>query len=60
MKLHSQKEHHVLKGTVWVPKLAFENTDEIKEKLGFLPKPCRIYKCTICNFLHTTCYPKDK
>lgn len=52
MKLKMTREHFVKKGVTWVPKQAFATEAEIKERLGFDPDKCLIYKCTMCDLLH--------
>lgn len=54
MNLKLLREHYTKRdGTpVWVPKMAFNNSDEIKEQLGFDLEMCKIYRCSICEMLH--------
>lgn len=60
MKLKMLRQHYQSRdGINWEPKIGFKSEDEIKEKLGYNPKDCNIYTCSICNILHLSSYPME-
>ena len=54
MKLRSAlREHYTSNDNQnWKPKVGFATEDEIKEKTGYNPAECNVYKCSICDLLH--------
>jgi hypothetical protein len=59
LNLKETRKHFTLvSGGTWRPKRGFSSEEEIKNVLGFLPQPKRIYTCDFCGKLHVSTHPK--